>query len=107
MRSLDALRLHVARCVVEANPEQAYLSQPPAVLLAVPVFKLELHSDGRVKRIDLLREPGQAKDTVQLARKAIERAAPFGDLRRVPGPLVFTETYLFDDARRFKPRSLN
>jgi len=90
-----------------ANAEQVYRHKAPAVLLAVPVFQVELHGDGRIKRIELLRAPRQAKDTIEIARRALHRAAPFGDVQRLAKPWIFTETFLFDEDRRFKPRSLD
>jgi len=37
----------------------------------------------------------------------VRRAAPFGDVTHVPKPWKFTEVFLFDDDRRFKPRVLD
>ena len=51
-----------------------------------------------------MRNPRQATDTAQLAIDAVHRAAPFGDVSRLPRPWKFTEAFLFDDERRFKPR---
>jgi hypothetical protein len=53
-----------------------------------------------------MRLPRQARDTVQTAIEAVRRAAPFGDVSRLPRPWKFTETFLFNDDRKFKPRSL-
>jgi hypothetical protein len=83
-----------------------YVDHPPDALLAIPVLRVDLHADGRVRRIIVLREPRQAKDTVQLAIAAVHRAAPYGDLSRLPEPRMFVETFLFNDDRRFKPRGL-
>ena len=66
-----------------------------------------LHPDGRVKRINVIRKPGQALDTLQLAIDAVHRAAPFGNVSRMPEPWKFTETFLFNDQRLFKPRTLD
>jgi protein TonB len=49
----------------------------------------------------------QAKDTTRLAIDAVRRAGPFGDVKRLPKPWWFSEAFLFDDDRRFKPRSLD
>ena len=76
------------------------------VVLAAPVLMIELRADGHIRRIDVLRVPKQAKDTVQMAIDAIRRVAPLSIARGVNGPLVWSETFLFDEQRRFKPRSL-
>jgi hypothetical protein len=37
----------------------------------------------------------------------VRRAAPYGDVSRVPKPWKFVETFLFDEHRKFKPRTLD
>jgi hypothetical protein len=54
-----------------------------------------------------MRTPTQATDTVQMAIDAIRRAAPYGDVSRLSRPWKFVEVFLFDDDRRFKPRTLD
>jgi hypothetical protein len=96
-----------ANRLVQANPGRTYLGTPPEVLLAIPVLEVELNGNGSVRGINVMRQPGQALDTVQLAMDAVHRAAPFGDVSHLPRPWRFTETFLFDDQRRFKPRTLD
>ena len=45
--------------------------------------------------------------TLALAIDAVHRAAPFGRMTRLPRPWKFVEVFLFDDERRFKPRTLD
>jgi hypothetical protein len=71
------------------------------------VLEVELNGDGSVRRIDVLRRPGQAPETLQMAIDAVRRAAPFGDVSRLPRPWKFSETFLFNDERKFKPRTLD
>lgn len=103
----DEFRRLAARRLVEASPHATYLGRVPEPLLAIPVLEVELNRDGTVRRIDVLRRPGQAHDTVQLAIDAVHRAAPFSDVSRLPRPWRYTEVFLFDDQRRFKPRTLD
>ena len=107
MRSWDDVRLQAAQRIVNANPDGTYVGQVPEPLLAIPVLEIELNGDGSVRRILVLRKPSQAHDTVQIAAAAVHRAAPFGDVSRLPRPWKFVETFLFDDDRRFKPRTLD
>ena len=93
--------------MVAANPDGTYLGVVPDALLAIPVLEIELNGDGSVRKIDVMRLPRQAKDTTQLAMDAVRRAAPFGDVSRLPKPWRFTETFLFNDDRKFKPRTLD
>lgn len=107
VRSLAELRLQAARRIVAANPHLTYAETTPDVLLAIPVLDIELNADGTIRLIEVLRQPRQAKDTTQIAIDAVKRAAPFGEVSRLPRPWRFSETFLFNDERRFKPRSLD
>jgi hypothetical protein len=100
------LRLQVAQRLVAANPDASYTGPAPDRLLAIPVLRIELHADGSVRSIEVLRQPRQARETTQFAIDAVRRAAPFGDVSKLPPPWRFSETFLFDDERRFKPRTL-
>jgi hypothetical protein len=105
-RKEDTLKLMVAQRIVAANPTITYDGPAPDPLLAIPVLLIELDADGSVRRIEVLRQPRRARDTTQTAIDAVRRAAPYGDLARYPKPWKFTESFLFDDERRFKPRTL-
>lgn len=106
-RNWVEVRQQAAERLVAANPDITYLGRVPDQLLAIPVLEVELNGDGSVRRIEVLREPRQAKDTLKIATDAVRRAAPFGDVSRLPKPWKFTETFLFDDDRKFKPRTLD
>jgi hypothetical protein len=106
-RNWAEVRQQAAERLVAANPDITYLGRVPDQLLAIPVLEVELNGDGSVRRIEILREPREAKDTLKIAVDAVRRAAPFGDVSRLPRPWKFTETFLFDDARKFKPRTLD
>lgn len=105
-RSHAQLKLQAARRIVAANPEHTYEGTVPDPLLAIPVLEIELNADGSVRDIEVMRLPRQARDTVQMAIEAVRRAAPFGDVSGLPRPWKFSETFLFNDDRKFKPRSL-
>ena len=107
VRSWAELRRQAALRLVAANPNGTYIGTVPDILLAIPVLEIELNGDGSVRRIDVLRKPREAHDTLQLATDAVRRAAPFGDVSRLPKPWRFTETFLFNDERKFKPRTLD
>jgi uncharacterized protein YceK len=106
-RSMAEVRLQAAKRLVDANPGITYMGTPQDVLLAIPVITIELNSDGSIRRLEVLRYPGQARDTVDIAMQAIRRAAPFGDVSRLPKPWKFNETFLFNDQRKFKPMTLD
>ena len=107
VRNWAEVRQQAAERLVAANPDITYLGRVPDQLLGIPVLEVELNGDGSIRRIEILREPREAKDTIKIAVDAMRRAAPFGDVSRLPRPWKFTETFLFDDARKFKPRTLD
>jgi hypothetical protein len=106
-RNWDEFKLLAARRLVAANPGRSYTSPSPDPLLAIPVLAVELNGDGSIRSIEVMRTPTQARDTVQLAIQAVHRAAPFSEVRHLPRPWRFTEVFLYDDQRRFKPRTLD
>lgn len=106
-RSWDDWRRQAAQQLVAANAGRTYDGPPPEPLLAIPVLEVELNADGSVRRVGVLRRPSQAHDTVQLAIDAVHRAAPFAPVSHLPRPWKYTETFLFADDRRFKPRTLD
>ena len=106
-RNWEEYRMQAARRIVAANPQQTHTGDVEEPLLAIPVLEVELNRDGSVRTITVLREPSQAKDTTRIAIDAVHRAAPFGDVTRLPKPWRFSEAFLFNEDRRFKPRSLD
>jgi hypothetical protein len=105
--NMDEYRLQFASKLLAANPGITYTTPVSEPLLAIPVLEIEVNGDGSVRRIDVIRTPTQATDTVQIAIDAVRRAAPFGDATHLPRPWKFTEVFLFDEDRRFKPRILD
>jgi hypothetical protein len=106
-RNWNEYKVRAAQRMVAANPNGTYLGKPQDVLLAIPVLEIELNADGSIRSIDVMRRPGQAPETLQLAIDAVRRSAPFGDVRNLPRPWKFSEVFLFNDDRKFKPRTLD
>ena len=106
-RNWDEFRTLAAQRMVAANKARTYDGAVREPLLAIPVLEIERHADGSIRRIVVSRTPGQATDTVQIAIDAVKRAAPFGEVSHLPKPWKFTEVFLFDDERRFKPATLD
>jgi len=106
-RNWDEFRQQAARRLVQAHPDGSYTGPVAEPLLAIPVLEVELNADGSVRRIEVLRHPRQARDTTQLAIDAVRRAAPYGAMTRLPRPWKWAEVFLFDEQRRFKPRTLD
>ncbi len=107
VRSWAEVRQQAAERIVAANPDITYVGKVPDQLLAIPVLEIELNGDGSIRKIEVLRPPRQAKETLQAAADAVRRAAPFGDVSKLPRPWKFVETFLFDEQHKFKPRTLD
>lgn len=106
-RNANELRLQMAKRLVAAHPDTSYTSRAPERLLAIPVLEVELNADGSVRKIEVLRKPSTGDEAIPLAIAAVRRAAPYGDVSRLPKPWKVVETFLFDDNLRFKPRTLD
>ncbi len=106
-RNMTEVRLQAARRLVAAHPDGSYMSKPVQPLLGVPVLKITLNADGSVNSVLVLREPQEAKETIRQAIDAVYRAAPYGDVSRLPRPWEFIETFLFEHNGRFKPMTLD
>ena len=106
-RSAAALRLQFASRLVAAHPDTSYTERAPDRLWAIPVLEVELNANGSVRRITVLRKPTTGSEATALAIAAVHRAAPFGDVSRLPKPWKVVETFLFNDDMRFKPRTLD
>jgi protein TonB len=105
----EAFQRRAAQRLVAANPKITYAGEVPAELLAIPILDIELERDGSVKRINVKRTPANpaVQDTVKIAIDAVRRAAPYGDVSALAAPWIWTEVFLFNDKRQFKPRTLD
>jgi len=106
-RNWKEVRLQAARRLVTANPDITYMGKPPDLLRAIPVLTIELNGDGSIRRIEVMRYPSQDRETVDIAIKALRRAAPYGDVSHLPKPWRFNETFLFNNQHKFKPMTLD
>ncbi|MBA4175543.1 MAG: hypothetical protein C0505_03125 [Leptothrix sp. (in: Bacteria)] len=106
-RNEAELQRQFARRLVAAHPDSSYTARAPDRLLAIPVLEVELEADGSVRGIKVLRKPSTGNEATALAIAAVRRAAPYGNVSRLPRPWKVVETFLFDDDLRFKPRTLD
>lgn len=97
----------MARRLVAAHPDTSYTHRAPDRLQAIPVLEVELHADGSVRNVSVLRRPSTGDEATRLAIAAVLRAAPYGNVSHLPRPWKVVETFLFDDNLRFKPRTLD
>lgn len=107
-RNIEEFKKMAARRMVDANPAVTYKGKPQQMLFGIPILEIELNDDATVKNISVVRPPANesAAGTVDIAMEAIRKAAPYGDISRLPKPVKWTEVFLFNDKKQFKPRSL-
>ena len=108
VRNWDDFKKMAGRRMVSASPQGSYMGKPPPILFGIPILETELNADGTVRSISITRPPAnpEAANTVDHAMEAIRRGAPYGDMSRLPKPWKWTEVFLFNEQRQFKPRSL-
>ncbi len=107
VRSMAEVRQQAAERMVAANPTLTYTGKVQDQLLSISVVEFELNADGSIRKVEVLRPPRFAKETLLVAIDAARRAAPFGDVSKLPKPWKFVETFLFNDDHKFKPRTLD
>lgn len=99
-------RLAAARQIVQANAADTFSGELPDPLKSIPVLQVQLDRDGGVRNIVVLRRPQAHPETVEMASRAIRRAAPFGPVAHLPQPWQFSETFLYNDEFKFQLRTL-
>jgi hypothetical protein len=105
-RDMQEYKIKAARKIHQLNPQLAFNGPLPDPLASIPVLLVHLNADGTVRRIEVLRTPHFFPHTVQLAKRAVERAQPFDSVAHLPKPWQFSETFLFNDDLKFQLRTL-
>ena len=108
-RNMDEFKKMAARRMVASSPKASYMGKPPPMLFGIPILEIELNADGSVRQIGVVRPPANpvAAHTLEYAKEAVRRGAPYGDMSRLPKPWRWTEVFLFNEQNQFKPRSLD
>jgi hypothetical protein len=99
-------RIAAAKKIMAANSANTFAGAVPEPLASIPVLEISLNADGSVRAIDVLRTPHFYPETIELAKAAIRRAAPFGSVAHLPRPWTFNETFLYNDALKFQLHAL-
>jgi hypothetical protein len=104
--SWEAYRMRAAQRITAMNAAITYSGPAPEPLASIPVLQIQLRADGSVANIEVLRVPKFEPKTVEMAKAAVMRAAPFGPVGNLPRPWQFNETFLYNDELKFKLRTL-
>jgi hypothetical protein len=105
-RDWPEYKLRAARRIQLANPAETFSGPLPDPLQSIPVLEVNLNRDGSVRDIRVLRTPRQSPQTIDMAMRAVQRAAPFEPVGHLPRPWQFNETFLYNEDFKFQLRSL-
>lgn len=105
-RTWAEYKLRAARRIHATSGSETFSGPLPDPLQSIPVLQVQLNRDGTVRKIVVLRTPGQSPETVQLAMRAVHRAAPFEPVGHLPRPWQFNETFLYNASMKFQLRTL-
>lgn len=105
-RDWTEYKLRAARRIHEASAGETFAGPLPDPLQSIPVLQVHLNRDGSVRDISVLRTPRQSPQTLEMAMRAIRRAAPFEPVGHLPRPWQFNETFLYNDDLKFQLRTL-
>jgi hypothetical protein len=105
-RSWAEYKLRAARRIHATSGSETFSGPLPDPLQSIPVLQVQLNRDGSVRKIIVLRTPGQSPETVQMAMRAVHRAAPFEPVGHLPRPWQFNETFLYNASMKFQLRTL-
>lgn len=105
-RNWDEYKLRVARRIMDTSGGETFSGTLPDPLQSIPVLQVQLHRDGSIRNISILRTPRQSPQTLEMAMRAIRRAAPFDPVGHLPQPWQFSETFLYNEDLKFQLRTL-
>lgn len=105
-RDWTEYKVRAAQRIHAAAAGETFSGPLPDPLRSIPVLQVNLNRDGTVRDITVLRTPRQSPETLQMAMRAIRRAAPFEPVGHLPRPWQFNETFLYNDDLKFQLRTL-
>jgi len=105
-RDWSEYKVRAAQRIHAAAAGETFAGPLPDPLRSIPVLQVNLNRDGTVRDITVLRTPRQSPETLQMAMRAIRRAAPFEPVGHLPRPWQFNETFLYNDDLKFQLRTL-
>jgi hypothetical protein len=105
-RSWAEYRMRAAHRIHASSGNETFDGTLPDPLQSIPVLQVQLNADGSVRNIVVMRTPKFEPQTVEMASRAIRRAAPFGPVGHLPQPWQFNETFLYNEELKFQLRTL-
>lgn len=111
-RTIAEYGAEVAGLLHDANRQVVFEGRPPNPLRAVVVVYVEVDAGGVLRTLHLYRAPPDSAALLDELERAWRRLGPMlprpaAALVNGEGRLAFTQTWLFDDAGRFRLRPLS
>jgi len=94
-------RRDAARHIYDANGERIYPGKLPPVLYAVGTLQVHLDAQGKVTALHWMRAPQHAPEVIAEIERTVLAAAPYPAATQL-GPVVWTDTWLWDRGGKFQ-----
>ena len=106
VRSMAEYRRRAAQQIIAANPGGTYAGPVSEPAYGIVVLNVALYPDGSVKSTSFLRRSTVGPDANDMAVQAVRRVGSFGPISNLGGPWEFSETFFYNDARKFQLRTV-
>ena len=106
VRSMAEYRRRAAELILAANSGGTYAGPVSEPAYGIVVMNVALNSDGSIKSTSFLRRSAVGPDANDLAMQAVRRVGSFGPVSNLGGPWEFSETFFYNDARKFQLRTV-
>ena len=105
-RSMAEYRRRAAQLILAANPGGTYAGAVSEPAYGIVVVSIALNADGSIRNVSLLRRSSVGPDANDLAVQAVRRVGSFGPISNLAGPWDISETFFYNDARKFQLRTV-
>ena len=105
----EAWKMQFAQALHEHQPGKIFEGIPPNPLYAIIVLEIELDAKGGLRSVRNMRAPAHGAKERDAAIASVRAGGPYPAPPRVMlknGVAKFTETWLFDNQRKFRLRSI-
>jgi TonB family protein len=99
-------RRRAAQMILAANPGGTYAGAVSEPAYGIVVVSIALGADGSIRNVSLLRRSSVGPDANDLAVQAVRRVGSFGPISNLAGPWDISETFFYNDARKFQLRTV-
>jgi TonB family protein len=106
VRNMAEYRRRAAQMILAANPGGTYAGAVSEPAYGIVVVSIGLNADGSIRNVGFLRRSSVGPDANDLAVQAVRRVGSFGPISNLAGPWDISETFFYNDARKFQLRTV-